>query len=151
MIWGENPIYCVRPGAEGDISPSDSEPSKYLAWHQPTGGPYHPTPLIRDGIFYVLYDRGFLSAYDAKSGAEIYGRKRIPRGRAFTSSPWSYDGKLFAINEDGVTFVFRLGSEFEILGTNELAADDMCMASPVIVGDRLLIRTSQRIYCLKKS
>lgn len=151
VLWGENPIYCVRPGASGDISPvKDQSLPEGLAWHRETGGPYHPTPLIRDNIFYVLYDRGFLSAYDAKSGEPIYERKRIPRGRAFTSSPWSYDGKLFAINEDGVTFIFKLGREFEILGTNELAADDMCMASPVIVGDKLLIRTSARLYCLQK-
>ena len=27
----------------------------------------------------------------------------------------------------------------------------MCMASPAMVGDRLLIRTSARIYCIRKS
>jgi outer membrane protein assembly factor BamB len=31
-----------------------------------------------------------------------------------------------------------------------LADDDMGMATPAIVGDRLLIRTAARIYCIKK-
>jgi outer membrane protein assembly factor BamB len=150
VAWGENPIYCVKPGASGDISPAENAPlPESLAWHQATGGPYHPTPIIVDGIFYVLLDRGFLSAYDARTGEPIYVKKRIPNGRAFTSSPWSYAGQLFAINEDGVTFRLALGKDFKVLGTNELAEDDMCMATPVIVGDRLLVRSAERFYSLR--
>lgn len=152
VAWGENPIYCVKPGASGDISPKEKAPlPDSLAWHQATGGPYHPTPIIVDGIFYVLLDRGFLSAYDARTGEPLYVKKRIPNGRAFTSSPWSYADQLFAINEDGVTFRLALGKEFKVLGTSELAEDDMCMATPVIVGDRLLVRSSERIYSLRPS
>ena len=92
-----------------------------------------------------------MAAYDAKTGHEIYGRKRIPNGRAFTSSPWTYGGKLFCLNEDGVTFVIKPGADFEILHTNPLADDDMGMATPVIVGDKLLIRTAPRIYCVGPS
>ena len=49
-----------------------------------------------------------------------------------------------------MTFVIRAGKEFEILHTNTLQEDDMCMATPAIVGDRLLIRTDKRIYCMQK-
>ena len=52
----------------------------------------------------------------------------------FTASPWAYDGKVFCLNEDGVTFVLRAGDKFELLHTNKLADDDMCMATPAIVG-----------------
>jgi hypothetical protein len=100
---------------------------------------------------YILYDRGFMAAYDAKTGREVYPKKRIPNGKAFTASPWSYGDKLFCINEDGVTFVIKPGSDFEILHTNTLADDDMGMATPVIVGDKLLIRTGPRIYCVGSS
>jgi outer membrane protein assembly factor BamB len=152
VAWGENPIYCVEPGAAGDLSPVAGSPlPQGLAWHHETGGPYHPTPIIVDGVFYVLLDRGFLSAYDARTGSPIYVKKRIPNGRAFTSSPWSYGGELFAINEDGVTFRLALGTNFEVLGTNELAEDDMCMATPVISGQRLLIRSSERLYSIRAS
>ena len=83
----------------------------------------------------MLLDRGFMACYNAKTGETVYEKKRIPNGRAFTSSPWSYDNKLFCLNEDGVTFVIEPGAEFKILYTNSLAEDDMCMATPVIVGD----------------
>ena len=46
---------------------------------------------------------------------------------------------MFCLDEDGVTFVVRAGDRFELLHTNKLADDDMCMASPALAGDRLLI------------
>ena len=64
-------------------------------------------------------------------------------------SPWAYDGKIFCLNEDGVTYVLAAGDQFELLHTNALAEDDMCMATPAIAGDRLLIRTSSRLYCIR--
>jgi outer membrane protein assembly factor BamB len=149
VIWGENRIYAVRPGAAGDISPDDKKPlDKHLVWHK-KAGPYHPTPLIIDETLYMLFDRGFLATYDAKTGKLVYDKKRIPNGKAFTSSPWSYAGKLFCVNEDGLTFVIQPGKNFKILHTNALAEDDMCMATPVIVGDRLLLRSAKRLYCIQ--
>ena len=55
------------------------------------------------------------------------------------------------LNEDGVTFVVKAGDVFEELGTNPLAEDDMCMATPAIADDRLIIRTSARVYCIKSA
>ena len=149
VAWGENPLYAIRPGASGDISLADGQTANdYIVWSQPKAGPYHPTPLILGETMYILYDRGLMAAYDAKTGGEVYGRKRIPNGKAFTSSPWSYGDKLFCINEDGVTFAIKPGPDFEILYTNTLADDDMGMATPVIVGGKLLLRTSKRMYCI---
>ena len=48
-----------------------------------------------------------------------------------------------------MTFVVRSGDKFELLGTNPLADDDMCLATPAMIGDRLLIRRS-RVYCIRK-
>jgi outer membrane protein assembly factor BamB len=149
VIWGENRIYAIRPGATGDISPIDRKPtSKFIAWYRKIG-PYHPTPLIIGDNLYMLFDRGFLACFNAKTGKIVYDKKRIPNGRALTSSPWSYAGKLFCLNEDGVTFAIQPGPKFEVLDTNALAEDDMCMATPVIVGDKLLIRTAKRLYCIE--
>jgi outer membrane protein assembly factor BamB len=144
------PIYAIRPGAEGDISLQDGELSNsWIAWCQDKAAPYNPSTIVYDGRLYVLYDRGLFAAFNPKDGTEIYSAQRIPDGRAFTSSPWAYDGKLFCTNEDGVTFVLRSGEQFELLHTNSLAEDDMCMATPAMVGDRLLIRTAARIYCIR--
>jgi len=144
------PLYAIRPGAEGDISLLDDETSnEFIAWSHPQGGPYNPSTIGYDGIIYVLLDRGMVSAYDATDGSQLYSKKRLPNGRAFTSSPWAYDGKIFCLNEDGKTFALKAGGEFEVSHVNELEEDDMGMASPAMVGDRLIVRTAARVYCIK--
>lgn len=150
VIWGENRIYVIRPGASGDLSPIDGKPaSPFIVWHKKVG-PYHPTPLIVGDRLYMLFDRGFLVCFNARTGQLVYDKKRLPNGRAFTSSPWNYANKLFCVNEDGVTFAIRPGPEFKLLYTNALSEDDMCMATPVIVGEKLLMRTAKRLYCIAK-
>lgn len=145
------PLYAIRAGASGDISlEPDQTGNQWIAWCNPQAAPYNPTTLLFDGRLYVLYDRGLVSCFRALTGEPVYERQRLPDGRHFTTSPWAYDGKVFCLNEDGVTFVVRAGDEFELLHTNRLAEDDMCMATPAIVGDRLLVRTSARVYCIRQ-
>ncbi len=145
------PLYGIRPGGLGDISLKSGETNNAsIAWSDPVGGPYNPSPLYHNGRLYVLYDRGLLTCRDATTGKILYDRERLPDGLAFTASPWAAGGRIFCLNEDGVCFVLRDGDKFELLHTNRLADDDMCMATPALAGDRLLIRTAARIYCLKK-
>lgn len=145
------PLYAVRPGASGDITLLPGETNNaFIAWSNPVGGPYNPSPLYYDGRVYVLYDRGLVSAYDAKTGQLLYDRERLPEGFAFTSSPWAANGRVFCLNEDGVCYVLRAGDTFGLLHTNRLADDDMCLATPALAGDRLLIRTAARLYCLRQ-
>jgi len=146
------PLYTIRPGANGDISlKPDQTANDFIAWSNPTAGPYNPSPIFYDGRLYVLYDRGQVSCFDAKTGKTLYDRQILPKGLAFTSSPWATGGRIFCLNEDGVCFVLAAGDKFEILHTNKLADDDMCMATPAMSGDRLLIRTATRLYCIRTS
>ena len=112
--------------------------------------PYNPSPLVYGGQLYVLLDRGFLAAYDAATGREIYAKHRIDVGTAaFTASPWASDGKIFCLTESGTTCVIAAGPKFELLGTNEL--EDSALATPAIVGDRLLIRTAGKLWCIRST
>ncbi len=144
------PVYAIRPGASGDISLKPGETTNgFIAWHKPLAGPYNPSPLFYEGRFYVLYDRGLISCFEARTGKVLYDRERLPEGFAFTSSPWAAGGRVFCLSEDGVCYVIRAGHKFELLHTNKLAEDDMCMATPALVGERLLIRTAARMYCIR--
>jgi outer membrane protein assembly factor BamB len=147
------PAYVVKPipsaalsGAPLDLSLKEGETSNaHVVWSQPLVGSFHPSPLVYDGIYYTLLDRGFLTANDAKTGAAIYGRQRISaESSAFTASPWAYNGKIFALSEDGDTFVIEAGKEFKLLGKNSL--NEMTLATPAIVNGNLVIRTASRLY-----
>ena len=145
------PVFAIKPGASGDISlkPGQST-NEFIAWSQPAAGPYNPSPLIDGDYFYVLFDFGFLSCHNARTGQVVYDKQRIRQESAtsFTASPWAANGKIFALSEDGDTFVFQAGPEYKLLHKNSL--DEMCMATPAIAGDRLLIRTLTRLYCFKQ-
>ena len=139
------PAYAIRPGASGDITVGEPNSDKFVAWYQPQGGSYNPSALVYGDYYYTLYDRGFLTAHDARTGKEVYGKQRIdPEAAAFTASPWAYNGKIFALSEDGVTYVIRAGPTYELLGKNSL--DEFTMASPAIVGDSVIIRTASAVY-----
>jgi outer membrane protein assembly factor BamB len=141
------PIFAVRPGAAGDISLKEGETTNAaIAWSEKTGGPYNPSPLLYGDYFYVLFDFGFLGCRDAKTGAERYDKQRInPDGTSgFTASPWAYGDKVFCLSEDGDTFVIKPGSEYKLIGKNSLG--EMCMATPAITRDSLIIRTASRLY-----
>ncbi len=145
------PVYAIRPGAAGDISLKDEQTSNdWIVWSQKLAAPYNPSTLAYRDRLYVLYDFGSFGAFDTKTGESVFEQARFPKRGAFTTSPWAYDGKVFCMNEDGVTYVLKAGDEFELLHTNALADDDMGMATPAIVGDRLLIRTSARIYSIRE-
>ena len=139
------PVYAIRPGASGDISLQEGLSSnEYVAWSLEQGGSYHPSPLVYGDYYYTLLDRGLMTCHDARTGEEIYGRQRITVGEGFTSSPWAYNGKIFALSESGTTYVIEAGREFRIIGENEL--DEFTMATPAILNDSLIIRTSEAVY-----
>ena len=146
------PLWAIRPGAAGDLTLAANETSNEgIAWCQKQAAPYNPTTMVYGDNLYVLLDRGFLACYDARSGRLQYEPQRLGRGSAFTVSPWAYDGRIFCLSEYGETYVVRAGPEFELLHTNRLAEDEMCMATPAIAGDRLVIRTEARMYCIAES
>ena len=143
------PVYAIKPGAAGDISLAKGETSNdSIVWYLPTAGSYNPSPVILGDTYYTLFDRGFFTAHNAKTGEEIYGKKRIdPAAAAFTASPWAYSGKIFCLSEEGVTYVIRAGKDFEVAGQNSL--DEVVLSTPAVVRDSLLIRTASKLYRIK--
>jgi outer membrane protein assembly factor BamB len=146
----KRPLFVIRPGAQGDITLEDDQNSnQYIAWCRKHGGPYNPSPIVYGDYLYVLYDRGTLSCYDARTGDEIYSKKKIAAGaNAFTASPWANDGRIFCLSEDGETFVIQAGAEFKVLASNKL--NEMCMATPAAVRGSTIIRTISKLYRIRR-
>jgi len=140
------PVYAIKPGASGDISLKPGEKSNdYIVWYQPLLGTYTTSSLAYGGYYYTLLDRGFLLCHDAATGREVYGRQRITQDTSgFSASPWGYNGKVFALSEDGETFVIEAGPKYKLLGKNVL--NDTALATPAIVRGSLIIRTQSNLY-----
>lgn len=149
VMDSKRPVFAIKPGASGDISLKKEEKSnEFIEWFQPTAGAYMPTPLVYDGLCYVLYDSGMFACYEAKTGKEVYGKQRFKgKSSTFTASPWAYGGKIFCLNEDGDTFVVEAGREFKQVRVNSL--EELSLASPAITSKSLLIRTASKLYCIR--
>ena len=85
----------------------------------------------------VLNDKGVFSRRNPETGERSYQSRVAPGASALTASPWA--GKVFAMSEEGDTFVIEAaGHESRLV---HKSFDDFSMATPTIVGDRLLIET----------
>jgi outer membrane protein assembly factor BamB len=105
-----------------------------------------PTPLIYDGILYVIGNAGVFDAYDLATGSEIY-RERIPhQGSGFSASPVASDGRIYLSSEDGDIFVVQTGRAFKLLG--RYAMGEPLMATPAL-GDRTMyVRGEHHLFAI---
>ena len=136
----ERPVQAFKVGGSGDITKTN------LLW-QFNNGPDVPTPLVDGKYFYSINDRGIVWCLDAKTGKEIYGRKRMKPG-TYSASPVLADGKIYITNEDGLTTVLKAGPEFEILAENNM--DEYVLSTLAISDGQIFLRTDKALYAIGK-
>jgi outer membrane protein assembly factor BamB len=128
-------LLAVRTDGRGDVTDS------HVAWRRTKLVGSKPSPLLVDGLLYLLHDTGVLCCLEARSGREIWTRRL---GGNFSASPVSAAGLAFFCNQEGETTVIRPGRRFEQVAVNVL--DDGCLASPAVVEGALLLRTATHLY-----
>lgn len=138
------PIYAIRPGGRGDLSPEEGESSgPHLAWSLKTGGPYYTTPLLYGDLLYVVSDDGVLGAYLSANGELVY-RQRLGSGKRFSASPVAAEGRLYLAAEDGEVLVVKAGTEYQLLATNLVG--EACLATPAIAGETVFVRGRHHLF-----
>jgi hypothetical protein len=143
----ERPIFVVRPNARGDLTlPDGKTASDTIVWSKTGRGSYMPTPLVYNGVLYVLANNGLFDAYDLKTGNELY-RQRLPNvGSGFSASPVAADGKIYLTNEDGEMLVVAAGEKFNHLATNSMG--ELLMATPALSDGVMYVRSSASLFAI---
>src|SRR5262249_1714439 len=101
------------------------------------------TPLAYNGRVYGVTATGVICV-DGKTGEPIWQeRAQGP----FTASPVIAEGKLYVVNEQGTTVVFKLADKPQLLATNQLPGEEF-LATPAIADGALFLRTDQHLYCI---
>ena len=138
-----NNLKAVRLAeARGDITGTGA-----IAWELNRDTPYVPSPLLYDGIVYILKtNNGLLSAFDAKTGKPHYQLQRLDAVPNVFSSPVGAQGRVYLPGREGNTLVIRHGPKFEVLTTNKL--DDGFDASMALVDKEIYLRGYQYLYCI---
>ena len=105
-----------------------------------------PTPVVYQGLLYVLKNQGILACYDLRSGEQRYETRLPEVGSGFSASPVAADGKLYLSGEDGDVFVVRAGPQFELLARNPMGQP--LMATPAITGRMMLVRGERELFAI---
>jgi len=137
---GTRPTFAIPLAATGTVT------SRQLAWQIDRGSPYTSTPLVYDGILYMVTDAGVLSAHEAATGARLYQARIGEGGLGFSASPVAANGRIYFASEDGDVFVIRAGKTFAQEARNSVP--EMTMATPAIDGNLLIVRTGKRVIAL---
>jgi outer membrane protein assembly factor BamB len=145
----ERPIFVVKAGSRGDLTlPDGKTSSDSVVWSRTGRGSYMPTPLIYNGILYVLGNSGTFDTYNVKTGEEIY-RQRLPAvGSGFSASPVASDGKIYLSNEDGEILVVSAGDKFTHIATNTMG--ELLMATPALSDGVMYVRSSESLFAIGK-
>jgi outer membrane protein assembly factor BamB len=145
----ERPLFAVRPGARGDLTlPKDQAASAGVAWSKQGRGSYMPTPLVYDGILYVLANNGVFDAYEVETGKEIYRQRLEPVGSGFSASPVAADGRIYLTSEDGDIIVIAAGREFKKLGSYSMG--ELVMATPALSDRAIYVRGVSTLFAIGK-
>jgi len=136
-------FYAVRVDGSGDVTDT------HLAWNMKKASPLNPSPLLVGDELYLVSDNGIATCLDAVSG-EQHWQERI--GGNFSASPTFADGRIYLLDEVGVTTVLAPGKVFDkskILAPNKL--DGRTLATPAFVDDTIFLRTDTHLYRIEKS
>ncbi|MGQ0733814.1 MAG: outer membrane protein assembly factor BamB family protein [Acidobacteriota bacterium] len=137
------PTLAIRPGGSGDVT------STHLMWSTPRGSPFVPSPIVHDGLLYLVNDmQSILTVLEAKTGTPVYqGRMGVAQREGFSASPVLVNGELFFTNDEGETFVVKAGREFNLLHVNTLG--ERTLASPALVDGVWYWRTASSLIAIQ--
>ena len=121
-----------------------------VVWRTEKDIPDVPTPLFHQGRLFVLDgDRQTLTCFQPDTGRQLW-QGRLGIRELFYASPTGADGKIYCLSESGTLVVLSAGGQHEVLSTTPFG-EGPCMASVVVSGGTLLIRTAENLHCLRAS
>lgn len=106
--------------------------------------PYVTTPIARDGLVFLLYDRGAMSCLEVESG-EVVWRQRL--SGEFFSSPIRVSDNLYLLSRGGEMFVVAAERQFRLLGRYDFG--EPSHATPAAAEGELFVRTERHLIKLQ--
>ncbi|MBM4001010.1 MAG: serine/threonine protein kinase [Planctomycetes bacterium] len=138
-------VQCVDPTGRGDIT------ATHGVWRVDGIKAGSASPLVHDGILYVVTDTGELVAFDSGTGGKLW-EYRI--GTVGKGSPVWADGRLIVMEVNGNIHVLKPSrascesvSHVALRAAKEQGTDEI-YASPAIADGRIFLVTRDRTICV---
>jgi len=136
---GKNSAFAIKPGESGDIT-------KQILWTKTKALPYVASGIVYRGQYLTVKDGGLVTAYDIKSGKEIYQEREAASGKYY-ASPVAANGHIYFTSlENGTVTVLKAGSSKPDVVAKNPKLDERVSASPAIADDTMYIRTAGHLY-----
>ena len=104
-----------------------------------------PSPLLYDGVLYVIKNGGTLTAFHPATG-EVFKNGRVAGALGgYSASPVAAEGRIFLVSEEGRVTVLRAGRDWDVLAVNDLG--EGAFATPALSAGRIYVRTDEALYC----
>ncbi len=161
-------LYVVDNESKAWQLPTIAEPGlrpKEL-WKARLSGEFMASPLYRDGLLYTLEAaKCRLHVLDAKTGellipargeaSSLAGEKPdsglkiegLNAGKYAYASPVAAGRHMFFFDDTGHTAVLELGRGYRPVRINAL--DDALVGTPFFVGNKIIMRGSKSVYCIR--
>ncbi|MHC1768683.1 MAG: PQQ-binding-like beta-propeller repeat protein [Verrucomicrobiia bacterium] len=136
----QNAVLAIKPSGHGDLTDSA------IVWKYQRGVPYVPTPLVHNGIYWMVKDGGIVTRLDAATGSLLQD-ERLPGMGAYYASPVTGDGKVFFAGELGTVSIVSDSREWELVSSHPF--EEKIYATPVLDSGRVFLRTDKALYCFQ--
>jgi len=142
VLGRDGAVLAVRAGGRGNVS------NTHVLWRVSKGRSV-ASPVYYDGYLYFAAETlGVVRCLDAKTGQTIYEQRLDPAPGEIYASPLIADGKLYYVSRQRGVYVLAVGPKFQQLAHNQLDDPGIFNASPVVIGNQLVLRADQYVYCL---
>ncbi len=136
-------LVAIEPGGRrGDLTDTPA-----ILWRMEKFIPNVPSPLLYDGLLYLVKDGGILTAVDPATG-DVVKQGRLPEAfDKYYASPVAADGRVYFFSEPGKATVIAAGADWKPLAQHDF--EEPIHATPALEGERMYVRTNAALYCFQ--
>jgi outer membrane protein assembly factor BamB len=150
MVWSEDTVFASGGFPQQETLAVRIGEKPTVLWKN-NDKSYEQSLLYHEDHLYAFNDGGIALCWNAKTGEEKW---KVRLGGPVSASPTLAGGRIYAMNERGITHVFEPNPmQFTKLAENSLG--DEGFATPVFVGSEVFLRTAttegerkEWLYCL---
>jgi outer membrane protein assembly factor BamB len=130
-------LLAVNPDGKGDITGSN------IIWKKqdkPTENQMG-SPVIKEGLIYVVTALNIMMCIDAKTGEEIWSKHVTSN---YNSSPLYINGNIWFFSVKGEVLVLKAGRKYEEVARNQMESG--IWATPAVIRNSMIMRTQKFLY-----
>jgi len=135
LVFGSNEyarLVAIKPGENPEIIWENDE---YL--------PEVASPVESEGLLFIATSYGIFACYNALTGEKFWEHEGM---EGYYASPLIADGKVYAIDMAGVTHIFEVSKELNVIAEPKLA--EKTTASPAFADGRIYLRGDKSLFCI---